>query len=160
MSRYWVLPLVLWGLSGCNRSTFDPADEKAAAERFVRGVYGCRPTVVAELAADSVVLSWPIFEELFNTPAIRGRANVEEFARGFCSRWEDAEITFHEALADGRRVVLVWSMRARNATSGDTSSWGGISLYRFDSAGKVVAEIGEESTPGPIGRLAPVDGAR
>jgi len=155
MLRYLVLPLFLCSLSGCNRAAADAAaDQKAIAERFLRGLYGCEPSVVSELAADSVAVSYPVFEELFHTPAIRGRANVEQFARGFCDRWKVAEITVHEALADHDRVVLVWSTRARNVASGEDRSWGGITLYRFDSAGRIAAETGEESSPGPVERLS------
>lgn len=153
MLRSWLLSLVLCGLAGCNSPAVDSAaDRKALAERFFRGVYGCEPTVVPELAADSVVVSYPIFEQLFNTAAIRGNEDVEQFATGFCSRWKEAEITVHEALAEGEQVVLVWSFRARNVASGEVSGWGGISLFRFDSAGRIIAEIGEESEPGPIER--------
>jgi hypothetical protein len=28
-----------------------------------------------------------------------------------------------------------------------------VTLFRFDQAGKIVAEVGEESEPGPMGRL-------
>jgi len=130
------------------------ADHKALAERFFRGVYGCEPSVVAELGTENVFITYPIIEELFGTPALRGRDKVEQFATGFCNRWKDAEVTIHEAVAEGDRVVLVWEFAARNVASGERRSWGGISLFRFDSAGRIVAEIGEESEPGPIGRLA------
>ena len=64
-------------------------------------------------------------------------------------------------MVEGNRVVLVWSFRARNVGSvrpGEPpihreQSWGGITLIRFDNAGKIVAEIGEESAPGPEARL-------
>ena len=129
-----------------------PVDRKALAERFIRGVYGCEPSVVSELGGDSVLVSYPIFAELFNTPAFRGRENVEEFATGFCSRWKDAQITVHQAIAEGNQVVLMWSVRARNVASEETSSWGGLSLFRFDDSGRIIAEVGEESAPGPFER--------
>lgn len=53
-------------------------------------------------------------------------------------------------------MVLVWSFSARDteAEAGEAgSAWGGISLFRFDAEGKITAEIGEESSPGPMGRL-------
>ncbi|MHC4090927.1 MAG: nuclear transport factor 2 family protein [Planctomycetota bacterium] len=149
----WVA-LILCQLVACDGGTAGAAlDRKALAEQFFRGVYGCEPSVVPDLGADSILISYPIFEDLFNTPAIRGRENVEEFARGFCSRWKNAQITIREAIAEGDRVVLIWSFRARNVASGQESSWGGISLFRFDDAGKIIAEIGEESDPGPLERL-------
>jgi ketosteroid isomerase-like protein len=129
------------------------ADRAASAERFFRGVYACDPGAVADLAAEDVVISYPIFEKLFGTPAIRGREAVKEFAAGFCQRWADPHVTIHEAISEGDRVVLLWSFQARNVGSAqkDTPptnqvhSWGGITLFRFDKDGKIVAEIGEET---------------
>ncbi|TFG72044.1 MAG: hypothetical protein E4H27_03395 [Anaerolineales bacterium] len=139
------------------------SERKALAERFFRGVYGCDPSVVDELAADSVVVSYPIFERLYNTSALRGRKAVRDFAERFCSRWSDAQFTFHEAVAERDRVVLLWSFSARFVSSetgqpnqppvNQKQSWGGITLYRFNEVGKIVAEIGEESAPGPFERV-------
>lgn len=157
-----ILPMLLM-LIGCSTSDDSPAAErKAQAERFFRGVYGCSPSVVDELAADSVKMSYPIFAELYNTSAFRGKEAVRGFAERFCSRWEEAQFTFHESLADGDNVVLVWSFRARFVGSespggpvpGEEQGWGGITLYQFDDSGKIAAEIGEESTPGPMARIA------
>ena len=136
------------------------ADQKKSAEKFLRGVYGCDPAVVDELAGDDIVLSYPIFESLFGEGVIRGREAVKRFAAGFCERWVDAEVTVHEAIEEREKVVLVWSFRARSAGSptadeagaGEERGWGGITLYSFDPGGKIVAEIGEESTPGPFAR--------
>ena len=151
-SGYSILVLAL--LFGCNSPRNDaPGDLAARAERFFRGVYGCDPTVVLELAGNDVFVSYPMFQELFGAPAIRGRANVENFARGFCSRWQDAEITVHEAVAEGNQVVLMWSFRARSTASGEAVSWGGISLFQFDDSRRIIAEIGEESEPGPFERI-------
>jgi hypothetical protein len=49
-------------------------ERKTQAERFSRGIYGGDPSVVDDLAAKDLVASYPIFESLFGTPAIRGRA--------------------------------------------------------------------------------------
>ena len=59
-------------------------------------------------------------------------------------------------------MVLMWSFRARDAGLGlqgnpptyQEHRWGGITLFHFDESGRIEAEIGEESTPGPVGRLA------
>lgn len=150
-------------LLGCSSSNDLPAAErKARAESFVRGVYGCDPSVVDELAADSVVVSYPNFVALYGTSAFRGRDRVRGFARRFCDRWTEPRFTVHEALADGADVALVWSFRARyvgpelpgGPTPGEEQGWGGISLYRFDESGRIAAEIGEESSPGPMARIA------
>lgn len=142
-------------LIACSGAVSDPsATHKARAERFFRGVYGCVPSVVPELAADDVVVSYPVFQTLFDVSAIRGRDAVEEFATQFCSEWKEAEIEIDETVAEGANVVFLWSFQARNVASGERESWGGITLYRFDDAGKIVAEIGEESEPGPAARVA------
>ncbi len=135
-------------------------DPKELAERFFRGVYACDPSVVDDLASEDVIVSYPILQRLFGVPSIRGREAVRAFATGFCERWADAQVTIHEAIAEGDRVVLVWSFRARNVGTADKDrqptneehSWGGISLYYFDEAGRIRAEIGEESEPGPFER--------
>jgi pimeloyl-ACP methyl ester carboxylesterase len=137
-------------------------DRIAAAEQFFRGVYGGDPSVVDSLASDDIVITYPIFASLFSTPVIRGRAAVREFASGFSERWADPHISVHEAVGNDLTVVLVWSFRGRNVGSSrperpstnQEHSWGGITLYRFDHAGKIVAEVGEESEPGPMERLS------
>jgi hypothetical protein len=164
--RKWlfVAPFLLL-LNACGDTNGGRESElKAHAEHFFRGVYGCDPTVVDELAADSIVVSYPIFERLYNTSAFRGREAVREFAERFCSRWADAQFAFHEAVAEEDRVVLLWSFSARFVGSetnqpgqppiNQEQSWGGITLYRFNEAGRIVAEIGEESAPGPFEREA------
>ena len=87
--------------------------------------------------------------------------SLKEFIVRFGQRWAEPEFEFHETVSDADRVVLVWSFAARRIASqrpgepapNDIHRWGGITLYRFDGRGKIVAEIGEESEPGPIGRL-------
>jgi hypothetical protein len=135
------------------------------AQRWFRGVYGSNPTVVDELAADDVVISYPIFQKLFGKPALRGKEAARDFASGFSQRWEETELTFHETVAQDAQVVLIWSFRGRNVgaarddvnPTNEVHQWGGISLIRFNDEGRIVAEIGEESEPGPMGRLSPND---
>jgi len=133
---------------------------RSTAEGFFRGVYGCDPALIDRNAADGVEVSYPIFESLFETPVIRGREAVKQFSEGFCSRWIDPEITVHEAVVQADRVVLLWECSATpapaatgDARPGPRESWGGISFIRLDSAGKVIVEVGEESSPGPIARM-------
>lgn len=154
--------------SACASPGIDVAAERAAsAERFFRGVYGGDPSVVDDLAHDDVFLSYEVFERIFGAPTIRGREAVKRFAAGFAERWTDARIVVHETVSEGNNVVLLWSFRARmvDAQSGGVPatdqerSWGGITLFRFDEAGKILAEIGEESEPGPAQRSANDGGA-
>jgi len=161
MNKYFLILLVLL-VNACSNTSADmEAERKAQAERFFRGVYGGDPSVVDDLAGDEIAATYPIFEKLFNTPVIKGREAVKKFATGFATRWTDAQITIHEAIAEDDRVVLLWSFRARNISTVQEDgqptiqerSWGGITLIRFNESGKIVAEIGEESEPGPFKRL-------
>ena len=158
-----VLAAIFLLLAGaCRGPSVDLESERTAvAERYFRGVYGSDASVVDDLASDDIVVSYPFFESLFGLPAIRGREAVKEFATRFGQKWIDPEVEFHEAIVDGDRVVLLWSFRARDAAplqSGQAATnqehrWGGITLIRFDDVGRIVLEVGEESEPGPTGRL-------
>ncbi len=161
MDKHLIIILFFIALNGC-QNTDSPLKEDytATAVEFFNGIYGCDSTVVDRLASPDVIITYPIFEKLFNTRVLRGQQVVRRFAAGFCSRWAEPQITIHRAISEGENVVLVWSFRARNVGSAlpDTppsnkiESWGGITLFQFDENGKVLAEIGEESVPGPAAR--------
>lgn len=132
------------------------SDLADVAERYLRGVYGCQPTVVTELASPDVVVTYPIFQQLFGKAAFRGRDEVVAFANHFCKKWSAGTFVMHQTVSDGQNVVIMWGFSARRAddpNAGARTSWGGITLLRFNSAGQITAEIGEESTPGPFARL-------
>jgi len=136
------------------------AKRKKLAVEFLRGIYTGDPSVVDRIAAPDIVVSYPIFAEIFKAPAIRGREAVRDFAIGFSERWVDASVTVHHVVADGDEVVLVWEFQARSTNSGKSgdaeatkNAWGGVTLYRFDEADQIALELGEESTPGPVARL-------
>ena len=160
MFKLYLILILTFLLSGCS-GIGNTQEQKALAERYFRGIYGCDSTVVDDLAAVNITVSYPIFQKMFNKPAIRGRDSVRHFASHFCSRWNGAKIVFHEAVAESNKVVLVWSFKASNVgsiqpgapPSGQEKSWGGITLIRFNKAGEIEAEIGEESEPGPIERI-------
>jgi len=159
-SRAWIVIAILLP-SACNESPDLGAQRKATAERYFHGIYECDSSVVDELAADSIVVSYPVFETIFGIPAVRGSQAVKDFARHFCSRWIDGETTIERLVYEGDDVVLVWRFKAKNGIPGEDGSpptyeetaWGGITLIEFDRDGKIMAEVGEESTPGPFGRL-------
>jgi predicted ester cyclase len=136
------------------------AKRKKLAVDFLRGIYTGDPSVVDQIGAPDIVVSYPIFDEIFKTPAIRGRDAVRDFAIGFSKRWIDARVTVRQVLADGDAVVLIWEFQARSANpdhSGDAElskkAWGGITLYRFNDSNQIILELGEESTPGPAARV-------
>lgn len=132
------------------------------AERYFSAVYGCQRELVDSVVADSIVVSYPVFESIFGAPAIRGRDAVGRFAEHFCETWRHPETTIHEAVQDGRTIVLLWAFRASPAPVDSVAdpgpsapqTWGGITWLRFDDEGKVVLDLGEESSPGPMARIS------
>jgi len=164
----WLIAIALL-LAACSSDIdSETPDNRALAEQFLRGVYGGNPAVVDELAAEDIVISYPVFQEIFGAPGIRGRDAVKKFVIGFSQRWADPQVTIHEAISEGNSVALVWSFSALSVGSEDNDgsavtprqAWGGITVYRFNAAGKIAVEIGEESTPGPAARLAAATGNR
>jgi ketosteroid isomerase-like protein len=137
------------------------SERVATAEEYFRGIYGGDPGVVDKLASEDIVVSYPILQSVVGTPAIRGRDAVKALVARFGKKWTDPHYEFHETVCEGNRVVLLWSFHARSladtppgqAKSDDDYSWGGITLIRFDESGKISAEIGEESNPGPFERV-------
>ena len=132
------------------------------AIRYFRGVYSGDTSVVERFAAEDVAMTYPIFARIFDTPVLRGQSAVREFVSGFAQRWIESHLEIHEIVAGENTVVLVWSFRARRASDGTSASpeartpqsWGGITLLRFDESGRIIAEVGEESEPGPMARLS------
>ena len=152
MKKYLFIILIPLFFNSCD--TINKKEElKALAEKYFEGIYGCNPSVVDDLAADSIIISYPIFEKIFGAPVIRGKDSVKNFVEHFCGKWKDAQFTFHETIAEGNNVVIVWSSKARNASSKVVESWGGITLFKFNNQNQIAQEVGEESTPGPFARL-------
>ena len=145
----------------CESKQIDTEQRKDMAEQLFRSIYGGDPSQIDNLVSDDIVSSYPIFEQLFGTKAIRGRDSLKNFAIGFGKRWEDSHVTFHESIAENKRVVLVWSFSAKrmetekdsSVIAGQQYSWGGITIFHFNENGKIIAEIGEESSPGPFERI-------
>lgn len=131
------------------------------AEQYFRDLATCDLSEITELTSKNIVVSYPIYNQILHKPAIRGRQEVLDFYAGFCNRWKDPQITIEESIAEGNQVVLIWSYQARNVgspikgqtPSGKVEHWGGITMLRFNEAGKISLEIGEESAPGPFGRI-------
>ena len=159
MHKYLLITILLFLLVSCNSNKSSEAkDYKARAERFFREEYGINPSVVDELAAEDIVVSYPSYKRFFGTSNIRGRKAVKKLSTGFSSRWKETQITFNESIAEGNAVALVWSFKGRNVGSplpdmkptNKIESWGGITIYRFNKDGKIKAEYGLENEPGPI----------
>ena len=136
------------------------AKRKDLAVDFLRGIYTGDPSVVDQIAAPDIVVSYPIFNEVFKTPVVRGRDAVRDFAIGFGKRWIDASVTVRQVMADGDAVVLVWEFQAQSANPDKSraaepskKAWGGVTIYRFNESNQIMLELGEESTPGPMARV-------
>ena len=161
LKRSLIIILALCLFSACETSKITNQERKQLAEQLFRSVYGGDTSQIDSLVSDDVVSSYPIFEQLFGTKAIRGRESLKNFAIGFGERWNDAQVTIREAIAEDESVVLLWSFSAKrmkteqdsSVVAGQEYSWGGITLYHFNESGKIIAEIGEESSPGPFERL-------
>ena len=147
-------------LIGCATSDDLPAIDEGPSRTFLPRGLRLQPLRSGRAGAASVEMSYPIFAELYNTPVFRGQEAVRRFAERFCSRWKEAQFTFHESLADGDNVVLVWSFRARFVGSespggpvpGEEQGWGGITLYQFDDSGQIAAgsERARKATAGRV----------
>ena len=161
MKNIILFSIFLLSISSYKVAAKEGSDQKKAAERFFKGIYGCEHSVVDQLAGDSVMVSYPIFETLFGKPTLRGRKDVKDFAIGFCSRWEVDQITIHDSIEEDNKVILLWSFKAtfigQSQTNGPKTntehSWGGITIFYFNDEGKIITEIGEESKPGPFERI-------
>lgn len=136
--------------------------QKELASQFFTSVYEGNSSIVEELVAEFSIVTNPIFMRLFNLPALRGRKAYMDHAINFSSTWKNGKVTIHEIVAEGQTVSLLCSFRARKVSAnhppeshmGGEHQWGGITLLHFNEAGKVIAEIGEESEPGPQERLS------
>jgi len=150
--------LLLIGVGGCLPSADQAPAAEVAAQQFFRAVYGCTGESLDSLAVPDVRMSYPIFAERLGTSVLEGREAVERFSAGFCQRWSSPEVTVHEVISDSGRVVLVWSYTAIRRGDGDADSlevsWGGISVLEVNDSDLIVAEYGEESTPGPMARMS------
>ena len=99
-----------------------------------------------------------IIRKQSSKPAIKGRNAVRHFADHFCSHWNDAKITFHEAVTKSGNAGLVWNFRTRNIDSLQPGvppnerqeSWTALNLFVSNEASKIEDEIDEGSEPPPI----------
>jgi hypothetical protein len=150
--------LLLAGLACTTSPSPSSARQVAAAATYLRGVYACDSTVVDSLAAPGIVSTYPIFRQAYGTSALRGREAIKTLTARFCERWTSPQFILHDTVATPTRVVFTWSFQAQRADSAAPDAqpvaWGGITVFHFDSSGAITAEIGEESSPGPYGRLA------
>lgn len=144
----------------CVLAQHDTRKFKNRAELLFRSVYEGNMEKIDQLISDDIILSYPIFEEIFNKNVISGKEAYKQYAIGFNSRWKDCHVVIHETVGEEDKVVLLWSFNAKRIDENDKNTnadqeqhWGGITFFRFDKSGKINEEIGEESSPGPYGRI-------
>ncbi len=149
--RLFLLLLLGGGLVACLHHESNGPDLADRAKEYLRAVYQNQPDQISEYIAEDMVMTYPIFQELFGKPGFRGSNEVENFARGFNERWEEGDLVIHEALQNDSKIALVWSFSA--IWSADTSRqrqhWGGITLLHFNESGQIIAEAGLENALGP-----------
>ena len=134
---------------------------KTIAERYFRGIYGCDSTVVYISLLITSQSAIQYSKKYLTNLQSRGHDAVKHFSSHFCSRWNEAKISFPGNCCRVKQGSFDMDFKARNVgalqpdvpPTGEVKSWGGISLIRFNKAGKIEAEIGEESEPGPIERI-------
>jgi hypothetical protein len=134
------------------------------AKTFFQAVYSGHLEKADSLMADSMVSSYPIFQQLLQKPTIQGRKAYISFQKGFNERWKDTRVSIHETISEDNKVCLMWSFSGTWANVdttinvpfelGKEYTWGGLSLVSFNESGKVIREVGEESNPGPFIRLS------
>ncbi len=84
MKKYLFLIIVPLLINSCG--TVNNKEElKALAEKYFHGIYGCDTSVVDEIAAKNIEISYPIFERIFGTPVIKGRDSVKNFVKHFAA---------------------------------------------------------------------------
>lgn len=141
----------------CVLAQNDTREFKNRAELLFHSVYEGNMEKIDQLISDDIIISYPIFEEIFNKKVIHGKEAYKRYAIGFNSRWEDCQVVIDEAVGEEDKVVLLWSFSAKrideNSNGDQKQHWGGITFFRFDKSGKIIEEIGEESSPGPYGRI-------
>ena len=159
MRKYLIIILVPLLFNSCD--TINNKEElKVLAEKYFRGIYGGDTSVVDNIAASNIAISYPVFERIFGSPVIKGRDAAKNFVKHFSSTWKAIHFDIDETIAEGNRVVIIWRFKARNVgpvqgnpPTNEVRNWGGITFFRFNDQNQITQEIGEESEPGPIARL-------
>ena len=159
-NKIFVIIVLISALSFNTSAQDGLTDYSDRAILLFKSVYEGDISNIEKIASEKIVVSYPIFLKKFNQNALHGLEAYKQFASNFNSNWKDGEVTIHESISDGNKVVLIWSFKGTrvNLTDQDSKteqefSWGGISVFRFDDFGKIVEEFGEESNPGPFNRL-------
>ena len=127
-------------------------ENKEIAHRFIH-VWGTGGlTIVDELAAPDIAVSYPAF-------SIRGAEGYKQVLTRFCASFADNEIAVDDLIAEGDKVAVRWTYRGTHQgefrgipPTGKQVTLTGITIYRT-AGGKVVEERGAEDLLGLLQQL-------
>jgi steroid delta-isomerase-like uncharacterized protein len=134
-------------------------ENKAIARRFIRVWDTDDPSILGELAAPDIRVSYPILPG-----PIRGAGAFKEVLAGVRAGLPDIKIEMGDVIAEGDFVVAPWTMSGTHLgelmgipPSGRGVRWCGITIYQIED-GKVVDERGEEDGLGLLRQIGAIPG--
>jgi steroid delta-isomerase-like uncharacterized protein len=134
-------------------------ENKAIARRFIRVWDTDDPSILGELAAPDIRVSYPILPG-----PIQGAGAFKEVLAGVRAGLPDIKIEIGDVIAEGDFVVAPWTMSGTHLgdlmgipPSGRGVRWCGITIYRIED-GKVVDERGEEDGLGLLRQIGAMPG--
>jgi steroid delta-isomerase-like uncharacterized protein len=140
-------------------SAVSSEENKAIVRRF-GSVWGRGdPSIVDELAAADLVVSYPLLPE-----EVHGPAAFKQVLAMVHAALPDLQLEIGEPIAEGDRVAVSW--RLSGTQRGDllgipatdkAVAWTGITIYRL-AGGKVAEERGEEDGLGLLRQLGAIPG--
>jgi steroid delta-isomerase-like uncharacterized protein len=140
------------------RETMSIEENKAIARRFIRVWDTHDPSILDELAAPDIRVSYPIL------PPIQGAGAFKEVLAGVRAALPDIKIEIGNVIAEGDFVVAPWTISGTHLgdlmgipPSGRRVTWDGITIYRIED-GKVVDERGEENGLGLLRQIGAMPG--
>ncbi len=132
-------------------------ENKVIALRFARVWDTDDPSILDELAAPGIRVSYPILPG-----PIQGVGAFKEVLAGVRAGLPDIKIEVGDVVAEGDVVVAPWTMSGTHLgalmgipPSGNAVSWKGITIYRIED-GKVVDERGEEDGLGLLRQIGAI----
>ena len=132
-------------------------ENKALVRRFAQVWNAGNLSIVDELAAPDLTVSYPLLPEVLHGPEAFKQALRQVYAA-----FPDLQATVEELIAEGDKVAARWTVRGTQRcdfpgipATGKAAAWSGITIYRL-AHGKVVAERGEEDALGLLRQLGAI----
>ncbi len=143
-------------ISGILNAQNNKSNEEQAMQYF-KSVYVEDSGQLEKLISDNIVVTYPVFQEIFNKVGFSGKEEVIQFANHFKQKWYERSVKFRDVITEENKVVLIWTCTgkqvAENPTNTDDAqkqTWGGITVIYFNDSGKINAEFGLENDTGPF----------